>query len=308
MIRFFSAFLFIFVFCVSTVCLGGAPMENQLPVKTIQTNSTDDIFQLFDSLGYTAEAWRQGVREIPRIYMTNIPTRWKSESDDLTVARKKEIFFRLLAPVILRANELILQERDELSKLTASPFPDGSTEKKSLLGLARKYKVIKKEDEDISPEQIQELKTRIDIIPPSLALAQGAEESGWGTSRFALLGNSLFGQWDFSGNGIKPEQQRSELGNYGLAAFKTPLDAVMAYTLNLNTHRAYTRMRTLRAKIRQEGRKPKGYELASTLDKYSERRQAYVDGLHAIMRVNKLAAVDDAWLWNKSVIKIQPKE
>jgi len=148
----------------------------------------------------------------------------------------------------------------------------------------------------------------VDIIPPSLALAQGAEESGWGTSRFALLGNSLFGQWDFSGNGIKPEQQRSELGNYGLAAFDTPLDAVLAYARNLNSHEAYRQMRELRAKLRTEGHNPTGYELAATLDKYSERGQAYVDGLRTIMRVNKLAATDEAWLWNKAVITIQPAE
>ncbi len=286
----------------------GAPLESELPVRTITSSSTEDIFKIFDSLGYTAEAWQQGIREIPRIYMTNIPSRWKTESNKITVAKKKEIFFRLLAPVILRSNELILQEQDELNKLIATTADAGSTEHQTLLAMAQKYKVIKKNETKITPEQLQELKIRVDVIPPSLALAQGAEESGWGTSRFALLGNSLFGQWDFSGKGIKPKQQRTELGNYGLAAFETPLDAVRAYARNLNTHRAYTRMRTLRAKIRTEGRQPTGYELAETLDKYSERGQAYVDGLHAIMRVNKLAAADEAKLWNKSVIKIQPAE
>ena len=64
---------------------------------------------------------------------------------------------------------------------------------------------------------LDKLKRRVDIVPPSLALAQAAEESGWGTSRFAIKGNSLFGQWDFSGKGIKPKEQRAELGNYGIA-------------------------------------------------------------------------------------------
>jgi len=226
----------------------------------------------------------------------------------VTVAKKKEIFFRLLAPVILRANELILLEQDELKRLIAHNPEPGSKESDALLDLARKYKVIKKNETRVTADQLQELKIRVDIIPPSLALAQGAEESGWGTSRFALLGNSLFGQWDFSGNGIKPEQQRSELGNYGLAAFDTPLDAVLAYARNLNSHEAYRQMRELRAKLRTEGHNPTGYELAATLDKYSERGQAYVDGLRTIMRVNKLAATDEAWLWNKAVITIQPAE
>lgn len=306
--RFLIVFLLMTVTAFPLVGQAGVPLESKLPVRTISTNSTEDIFQLFDSIGYTSEAWQQGVREIPRIYMTNIPSRWKTESNALSVVRKKEIFFRLLAPVILRSNELILLEKDELAKLTTNLPHDENTDNPRLLALALKYKVIKKTGTQISPAQLQELKIRIDVIPPSLALAQGAEESGWGTSRFALLGNSLFGQWDFSGNGIKPEQQRTELGNYGLAAFETPLDAVRAYAKNLNTHRAYTHMRTLRAQIRKEGRQPTGFELAGTLNKYSERGQAYVDGLHAIMRVNKLAAADDARLWNKSVIQITPAE
>ncbi len=288
--------------------LAGDNAESKLPHRTVISRSTEDIFNLFDSLDYTAEAWSQGVREIPRIYMTKIPSRWKTESDKITVVRKKEIFFRLLAPVILRANELIMVERRELKRMADMDLDPDSKEMKSLLTLAQKYKVIQKDDHQLTGQHLAELKIRVDIIPPSLALAQGAEESGWGTSRFALLGNSLFGQWDFSGKGIKPEQQRTELGNYGLAAFDTPLDAVLAYTRNLNTHRAYTRMRQLRAGIRQKGQEPTGFELADTLDKYSERGQAYVDGLHAIMRVNKLAAADKAHLANNAVILIEPAD
>ena len=282
--------------------------ESNLPHRTVVTHSTEDVFEIFDSVGYTAENWAKGVREIPRIYMTRIPERWKTESDKITVVRKKQIFFRLLAPVILRANELIVMEREELENLTAMNPEPGSRDMKSLLDLGRKYRVAGEDDESLDAEQLAELKYRIDIIPPSLALAQGAEESGWGTSRFALLGNSLFGQWDFSGKGIKPEQQRSELGDYGLAAFDTPLDAVVAYTRNLNTHRAYTRMRQLRAEIREKGKEPTGFDLADTLDKYSERGQDYVDGLHAIMRVNKLAATDLAHLANDEVILLEPAE
>jgi Bax protein len=93
----------------------------------------------------------------------------------------------------------------------------------------------------------------------------------WGTSRFAIHGNSLFGQWDFSGEGIKPEQQRAGLGNYGITAFDSPQDSIEAYMLNLNTHRAYQRMRQKCAVFRQQNKKPTGWDLAKTLDKYSER-------------------------------------
>ncbi len=299
------------VFFLTLLMAGGCSEksgEDKLPHRTVVTRSTEDVFELFDSVGYTAENWANGVREIPRIYMTRIPERWKTESDKIPVVRKKQIFFRLLAPVILRANELIVMEREDLENLSAMNPESGSPEMKALLDLGRKYKVTAEDDESLTAEQLAELENRIDVIPPSLALAQGAEESGWGTSRFALLGNSLFGQWDFSGKGIKPEQQRSELGDYGLAAFETPLEAVIAYTRNLNTHRAYARMRILRAEIRQKGNEPTGFELADTLDKYSERGQVYVDGLHAIMRVNKLAATDAAHLANDEVILIEPAE
>ena len=299
------------MFSITLLTVGGCAEKNgesSLPHRTVVTHSTEDVFKIFDSVGYTAENWAKGVREIPRIYMIRIPERWKTESDKIPVVRKKQIFFRLLAPVILRANELIVMEREELENLTEMNPEPGSKEMKVLLDLGRKYRVTGEDDESLTEQQLAELKIRVDIIPPSLALAQGAEESGWGTSRFALLGNSLFGQWDFSGKGIKPEQQRSELGDYGLAAFDTPLDAVIAYTRNLNTHRAYTGMRKLRAEIRQKGKEPSGFELAETLDKYSERGQAYVDGLHAIMRVNKLAATDLAHLANDEVILIEPAE
>jgi len=139
-----SLAVFVLMMTVHSCSWAGVPLDNNLPTRTVKTNSTEDIFIILDSLGYTAEAWQQGVREIPRIYMTNIPSRWKTESGQVTVAKKKEIFFRLLAPVILRANELILLEQDELKRLIAHNPEPGSKESDALLDLARKYKVIKK--------------------------------------------------------------------------------------------------------------------------------------------------------------------
>ncbi|MEN8142367.1 MAG: glucosaminidase domain-containing protein [Thermodesulfobacteriota bacterium] len=259
-------------------------------------------------MGYTREVWQGGVREVPRIYLTNIPQRWKESSDAMPVAKKKELFFRLLIPAVLRANEAIAIERKKLIRLKQK-YPNLTVKEKSaLLACARKYKVSKQDAVEVSSENLAELLLRVETIPVSLALAQGAEESGWGTSRFALLGNSLFGQWDFSGNGIVPERQRKELGNYGLARFDYPQEAVNAYMLNLNTHNAYVRMRVVRARLREGGKKASGHELAKTLDRYSERGEAYVKGLHSLMRINKLAYTDEAYLWDKEVIYITPKE
>jgi len=141
-------------------------------------------------------------------------------------------------------------------------------------------------------------------MPPSLALAQAAEESGWATSRFTEEGNAFFGQWDFSGKGITPKQQRKELGNYGLARFSSPLASVEGYMLNINITGAYKKLRVLRAKLRNENKAITGLELAGTLDKYSERGQAYIDGLRSMIRYNKLEGVDDAYLSDTILIKL----
>ena len=169
-----------------------------------------------------------------------------------------------------------------------------------------RYKVIKKKESVVDNSKLDELLQRVDIIPPSLALAQGAMESGWGTSRFAIQGNSLFGQWDFSGNGIKPGKQRSELGNYTIAAYDNPQASIDAYMFNLNTHRAYKRLRENRAELRNKNKQLSGWELAKTLDKYSERGNVYIKDLHNIMRFNKRNSTDQAFLWAKGENVISP--
>ena len=153
---------------------------------------------------------------------------------------------------------------------------------------------------------VHELLMRVDIVPVSLALSQCAEESGWGTSRFAAEGNALFGQWSWGGKGIKPLQQREGMGDYRIAAFETPLQSVMAYMRNLNTHNAYAGLRARRAELRAKGERMSGWELAKTLDKYSERGPAYVESLHGIMKVNQLDPADDAYLGDGPTIWLIP--
>jgi len=284
--------------------LSSVAYEN-IPTRTVVINSAEEVFKLFEQLHYTRKEWAGGDRLVPRIYIAGIPARWQKKAHELTVVKKKALFFRLLGPLILHANETIKADRRRLLSLK-KPFSSlSASDQKWLLQLAGQYKVINSEVTSLTAEDMAELKIRVDVVPASLALAQGAEESGWGTSRFAILGNSLFGQWDFSGKGITPEKQRKELGDYGLARFDTPLDSVIAYMRNLNTHNAYKALRQYRAKLRAEGKKVTGFELAKKLDKYSERGLKYVEGLHAIMRINKLAPTDDAHLSNKEIIYIE---
>ena len=214
---------------------------------------------------------------------------------------KKEVFFRILAPLILRSNELIMQDRVRLLSFSKEDAAD----KTWLSELGMRYRVLESIDEPVGAEQIDELIKRVDIVPPSLAMAQTAEESGWGTSRFADQGNALFGQWAWGENAIKPEQQRSGKGNYGIAAFDSPQGSVNGYMLNINSHRAYAPLRDKRAAMRAKGQEPTGVALASTLLNYSERGQHYVDTLNSIMSYNKLAEIDEARLVG-SVILLKP--
>jgi uncharacterized FlgJ-related protein len=255
------------------------------------------VAALFDERGYTQAAWEAGIREVPRLIITEVPSRWRNEvAASLVVADKKRIFFRMLGPLILIANERIGKDRSILLELIKR-YENGNTlneaEQAWLQNIATQYKVTL--SEPLSSETLTTLRERVDIVPPSLAMAQSAEESGWGTSRFADLGNALFGQWTWSG-GIEPLDKRADKGSYGIARFDTPLESVEAYMRNLNTHAAYAQLRERRADMHATHRQPDGFELAKSLTRYSERGEDYVHSLHAIMRVNKLQPADEAFL------------
>lgn len=273
--------------------------------QKMESYSYQDVLELFESLNYTPQQWQAGIREIPRVYLMGIPQRWKDGASQMPVQEKKRIFFRLGAPLILVANERIQKERDVLLSTIKAGDIEGN---EKLIAMARKYRVIKKDQSTVDDAALESLQRRVDIIPVSLALAQSAEESGWGSSRFAVLGNALFGQWDFSGNGIAVKQQRKELGNYTIASFDTPQDSVHAYMLNLNTNAAYRRLRSKRQELRKQGLAPSGWELAATLDKYSERGSSYVATIHQIMKYNHLQEADSAFLSDMEPIYLRPAQ
>jgi len=281
------------------------PTDEKVPCRNYK-----DVLALFDRLGYTQKAWHAGVREIPRVYLADVPNTWRERSaKELSVADKKRLFFRLIAPIVLRINELILEDRVRAKELTErlaqgqSVTPDDQA---WLTELAVKYKVLKSTSERLDSDAFAELLIRVDVVPPSLSLAQAASESGWGTSRFAAQGNSLFGQWTW-GKGLKPAEQRtSELGDQRIAAFGSTAQAAYSYALNLNTERAYRDFRLKRADLRRQSLRISGTVLAETLLNYSERGQAYVDHLKTLIRQNRLDDADDAYLRHMAVIHIVP--
>ncbi len=282
------------------------------PVKAQQRFeylSYKDIDQLFEQLDYTPETWQAGIREVPRVYLTDVSDNWRDKyTKEISVTHKKRLFFRAMTPLVLRSNELILEDRAALKELrTAAVNGQLSSEQQSqLTDIALRFRVINEKTDTIGESDFTELWRRVDIVPVSLALSQSAEESGWGTSRFAAEGNSLFGQWSW-GKGITPKEQRtSDKGDYRIAAFETPLDSVRGYTMNLNTHNAYRELRQKRAELRQAGKPIHGADLVSTLNRYSERGEAYVDSLRSIMSYNKLEPADDAYLGDRPPIELVP--
>jgi Bax protein len=204
-------------------------------------------------------------------------------------------------------NERILEDRSRAQAVLASQETGKalSTEDREwLTDLARVYKVPGASSGPIDAAEGAELLRRVDTIPLSLELAQGAVESGWGTSRFADVGNSLFGQWSWAG-GIEPEEQRTDThGDHRIAAFQSTGLSVWSYALNLNTHDAYAELRSKRAALRQHGQLPRGRDLVDTMTRYSERGPHYVAELKTIMRQNKLDPIDDSKLVDMHIVQL----
>lgn len=283
-----------------SLCIGTAAWAQE----RVDVGSPEELLGFFEKLNYTPEAWQEGIREVPRVYIMSVGKNWKVNSQNIEVINKKRIFFRALGPLVLRANEIILQDRERLLSLAAQQDISGD-DAAWLQDLAERYKVGSA-GVALDAAALAELKKRVDAVPPSLVLAQGAEESGWGTSRFAAEGNALFGQWTWGGKGIKPKEQREGMGDYRIAAFDTPLESVEAYLLNINTNDAYRDLRARRAAMRDKQEMLSGWDLAETLTSYSERGGDYVDSLHAIMRVNKLQPTDEAVLIDGQEWQVYP--
>jgi Bax protein len=278
--------------------------------REVQISNLDDTVEMLKSLDYTPENWRDGDRSIPRAYITQIPRRWSTTSSkQITVQQKKLVFLFLQAPIILRANEMVLEQRSELETMQKQLDKGKALSAQQfarLNELAATYREAEFTPTALKPGQLDALLVKLDIMPLSLALSQAAIESGWGTSRFAYEGNALFGQWTWSEDAITPKNVRTELGHYGVRAFESPMASVTAYIHNINSHPAYARLRSERAAMRKRGEVISGKQLAGKLDKYSERGQDYVKELRSMISYNKLEATDAAYLRDMESIALVP--
>jgi len=206
--------------------------------------------------------------------------------------KRKSAFFHYLLPVVERVNGHIRQRRHRLMQIARRFRNTGSLsskDRKWLDNMADYYQV----DADDTANRIAALKPRIDVWPPSLALAQAAIESAWGTSRFARKGKNLFGEWCFqAGCGIVPAQRPSNR-EYEVKSFPSVQASIRSYMHNLNTHAAYSDMRRMRQQERRAGRELDAARLAKALDRYSERGETYVEDVRTIIRANDLPSLVD---------------
>lgn len=257
------------------------------------TPKIGDLEQAFRDAGYDLENVRKHSKPVPRLRLTTLP----SGLDGLrNIKRRKELFLALTLPMVLEANAHIAAERRRLLLVvetvkSGQPLPP---EVESwLTGLAERYKT--------DPDRLDVLLRRVDTVPVSLCLAQAAIESGWGTSRFAIEGNAIFGQWTTAGGrGIVPAE-RAEGMTHKIRSFDRLSDSVAAYLLNLNTHRAYRKLRAMREEARTADKPVTGVDLTASLMSYSEKGADYVDLLRGVIRVNRLAPLDDAILGDQVV-------
>ncbi len=278
---------------------GGAKREIYFgdPIRYTQHQVPDgEADKILQRLGYSNMTDDLRKSDVPRVFLNRLPG---NLPDIESVDQRKQLFTGILLPLILRVNELILDERERLlalnDKMERGEDPE-RLERLWLFQLAEKYRV--KIDGALDGQEFAILKRRVNIIPPSLAMAQAAIESGWGTSRFAQQGNALYGQWvwgEDDDGGIVPED-RGEGKRHKIKAFDYLIHSVEGYAANLNRHPAYAGFRRARETAANQNRPISGRVLAETLIAYSARRQEYVAELQSIIQANQWSYLDGAEL------------
>ena len=247
--------------------------------NTVSLNAETTI-NLFEDLNYDLKGVRAGQRVKP-IYLTKLPKDIKTLGNTNV---KRELFIKIVLPLILKENEKITEDRKKLFKILGKNFNTAGER----VWLKRRFKEYKIDDQDLG-----KLKMRMDIVPVSIALAQAANESGWGTSRFALEGNALFGQWTWSKKGILPKNQDPNK-THKVLQFQILKASVRAYKNNLNTHNAYSEFREKRAQLREENVTIIGLDLVKYLKNYAAIGEKYVRILEDIIEKNSLTDFDKA--------------
>ena len=250
-----------------------AKTNNEYQPDTGYDLNAQTVLNLFEDLEYDLDKVRDE-KQVKPIYFTRLPR----DLDQIkTIKAKKETFLQIVLPLVVAENEKIETDRNYLLKVIRD---NDSSEK--LQWLKRKFKEYKVKDGDIN-----ELIEKVDIVPTSIALAQAAKESGWGTSRFALEGNAIFGQWTWDGVGIEP-LDKSDDQSHKILKFPILRASVKAYITNLNTHPSYKNFREKRLMLRQSNKALSGIDLIHELENYAETGKEYTRILEQIIEQNDL--------------------
>ena len=259
---------------------------NDLETDTVRLNAST-IKQLFEDTKYSLKDVREK-KLVKPVALTLLPAEIKMIESS---KQRKEFFIQIILPLILQENNNIRLDRKRLFSII-NKSNNSNLEKK---WLDNKYKQY-----GVSSKDLSILKIRMDEIPVSLAIAQAAKETGWGTSRFAQEGNALFGQWTWSGEGLKPKDADKNEG-HKVMKFNVLQASVRAYQRNLNTHSSYKNLRKARAELRDRGQALDSLILVKYLNEYAETGQKYVDVLTQIIKQNNLKDFDDAKLLPSSI-------
>ncbi len=237
------------------------------------------LYQLFEDTNYDLKDVRNNKIAKP-VEIGKLPYELKEIQ---SVKKRKDLFIQIVLPLILEENNKILLDRKKLFAV----LNKNNNSKSDNQWLIKKFKQY-----GVTNKDIPTLKRRMDIIPPSMAIAQAAKETGWGTSRFALEGNALFGQWTYTDKGIKPAA--ADAGSkHKVMMFNVLKSSVRAYARNLNTHKSYRKMRYVRAIQRDNFGKLDSLELVDYLDQYAETGKEYTIILKKIIEQNTLNDFDD---------------
>jgi len=259
---------------------------NDLEVDSVRLNAST-IKQLFEDTNYTLKEVREK-KLVKPVALTLLPNEIKMIED---TKKRKDFFIQIVLPLVLKENNNIKIDRKRLFSII-NKNNNSNLEKKWLESKYKQYGVTSKD--------LSILKIRMDEVPVSLAIAQAAKETGWGTSRFAQEGNALFGQWTWSGEGLKPKEADKNEG-HKVMKFNVLQASVRAYQRNLNTHSSYVEFRKARAKLRDQKKPLDSIVLSKYLNEYAETGEQYVDVLQKIIKQNNLKDFDDAKLLPSSI-------
>ncbi len=260
---------------------------DEMPTDTVRL-SASTVKELFKDTEYDLNEIRKS-KLVKPIKLSLLPEEIRKIE---STKEKKKLFLEIILPLVLEENNRIKLDRIKLFRVL-NKKNNSNSETRWLNSKFKQYGVVNKD--------LSTLKIRMDEIPVSLALAQAAKETGWGTSRFAIEGNALFGQWTFSGEGIKPAGADPSDGSHKVMKFKVLKASVRAYQRNLNTHNSYREFRKVRALMRERDQKLDSLNLADYLDKYAATGVEYTKIIKKIIEQNSLQDFDKVKLLPTSV-------